>query len=114
MKKYGLWTSFFILLAIFLSLIIYQEWSLLYFIDITFYLASFILLFSLLTFVIQKGLFNGIFYSFRRFFESEQPSGDQEDILRLSDLLSINLGTFFLVGLSLLVVVLAGLSFYYL
>ena len=114
MKKYSLWTSFFIFLAICLSFIIYHELSLLYFIDITFYLASFILLFTLLTFVIQNGLFDGIFYSFRKFFESQKPTGEQEEISRLSDLLSINLGVFFLIGLSLLVVVFAGLFIYYL
>lgn len=114
MKKYVFWTSFFLLLAVTLSLIIYHELSLLYFIDITFYLASFILLFTLLTFVIQNGLFDGIFYSFRKFFESQKPSGEQEEISRLSDLLSINLGVFFLIGLSLLVVVFAGLFLYYL
>ena len=114
MKKYSLWTSFFILLAICLSFIIYHELSLVYFIDITFYLASSILLFSLLLFVIQKGLFDGIFYSFRKFFESQKPSGEQEEISRLSNILSINLGVFFLIGLSLLVVVLGGLGIYYL
>ena len=64
MKHILIGTAIGLLLAIFLPLMIYQELSWLYFINMTFYIVGSLFIVSLLSFVIQKGFFDVTFRSF--------------------------------------------------
>jgi hypothetical protein len=110
-------TYFFILLLLTLLLIfaVYRDLSLLYFINMSFYVGGAVLFMGILGFVTQKGFFDGISYSFRRIFRAKYESGDEmEDIPRLSGIVSMDLRPALLSGLMLLVIMMISLYIYYL
>ncbi|PLS15468.1 hypothetical protein CVD28_22395 [Bacillus sp. M6-12] len=116
MIKIAKWTGIMIALALAASLLLYKSISLLYFIDILFYISGALLLFSLLTLVVRKGFFDAMFYSFRKVFGPQKIGGDldEEDIPLLSSLIGFEYAGTFLVGLSLLAIMLVALFIYYL
>jgi Domain of unknown function (DUF3899) len=115
MKHVLIGTVIGLLLAIFLPLVIYQELSWLQFINMTFYIVGGLFTFSLLSLVIQKGFFDVTFRSFRKFLQAKHNHLDVEDeeIRKLSDIISLPYGGTFIVGLILTTIMLISLYFYY-
>lgn len=113
MKKTLIWTGLLTAAAFLISAAAARGFSLLSFINTIFYITAFMLLLALLTTIVQKGFFDGIFFSFRRVFEIQQPD-DGEEISRLSDMFRSSPGPFFRVGAALLAIMLAALGLYYL
>ncbi|WP_180954574.1 DUF3899 domain-containing protein [Bacillus sp. V5-8f] len=111
MKKTFFWTATSIFLVLLLSVLLYRELSLLHFINLTFYIAGGLLSVSLLAMVTQKGFFDAIFLSFRTVLDR---TDNKEEKKPLSKLISFDYSTLFSVGISLLVIMLAALSLYYL
>lgn len=115
MKKTLIGSGSGIVLSIFLSLIFYQDISLLNFINMTFYIGGGLILFSLVTFVIQRGFFDIIFYSFRRLSQinNKHLEEDKEDIRKLSDVVSVPTSFSLVIGLIMIGIMLISLVFYY-
>jgi hypothetical protein len=111
LKKILLAAMIAVMIVVLFSLIFFKEISLLHFIDISFYFSAALILVSLLTMVVQKGFFDGIFYSFRSVFNR---SGDKEEVTPLSDLISFRYNLLLSVGLVLLIIMIGSLFFYYL
>ena len=103
-----------LLLSIVLPLVIYQQLSLLHFINITFYIVGGLFTLSLLLFVIQKGFFDVTFISFRKLFRSHHQTQDEEDDIRkLSEIISFPYSQIFIVSLILCIIMLTSLYVYY-
>ncbi|CAH0344478.1 DUF3899 domain-containing protein [Bacillus sp. CECT 9360] len=114
MKKIFIWTAIALGLVFSISFISYGEITLLYFINITFYIAGGLLMLSLFTIVVQRGFFDAIFYSFRTVFESSESRQKKEEKTPLSELVSFPYNSLVVVGLILLLFVLGALFIYYL
>ncbi|MGM9927272.1 MAG: DUF3899 domain-containing protein [Bacillus sp. (in: firmicutes)] len=102
-----------ILLTFVLSFTIYKQVSLLHFINISFYFSSSYIFLGLLLFVTNKGFFDGISYSFRKMFKSNHPEEDKNDIVPLSELISLSHSKFLTCGILVLSIMLICLWFYY-
>ena len=114
MKYILLGTAAGLLLSIFLALVIFQELSWLLFINMTFYVVIVLFCISLLALVIQKGFFDVVFYSFRKFSKSEVDSlNEEKEIRKLSEIFSLPYRHIFIVGLILTCIMLIALNFYY-
>lgn len=116
MKKILIGTGFGIVLSILLSLIFHQALSLLNFINMTFYISGGLILLSLVTFVVQRGFFDVVFYSFRRVFQiqNQHVGEEKEDIPKLSDIISLSSSFSLVLGLIMLCIMLLSLAVYYL
>ena len=116
MKKILIGTGFGIVLSILLSLIFHQALSLLNFINMTFYISGGLILLALVTFVVQRGFFDVVFYSFRRVFQiqNQHVGEEKEDIPKLSDIISLSSSFSLVVGLIMLCIMLLSLAVYYL
>lgn len=113
MKKTLVWTGLLTAAAFLISAAAARGFSLLGFINTLFYITAFIILLALLTTIVQKGFFDGIFFSFRKVFEIQQQD-DGEEISRLSDLFKNRTGPLYGAGAALLAIMLAALGLYYL
>ncbi|WP_110929088.1 DUF3899 domain-containing protein [Bacillus massiliglaciei] len=115
-KRITVYTIICLLLSVLLSFICYKKISLLHFIDLSFYIAGALFIYSLLTFVIQKGFFDRIFESFRIFAHSEKKLSDDEeaDPRSLSELISLPTAAAFGTCIAMLVIVVVALYIYYL
>ncbi|WP_028393142.1 DUF3899 domain-containing protein [Bacillus cihuensis] len=115
MKKTMIWTGAMVLLSLILSLVFYHEITLRSFLDMIFYIAGLLLTFSLFTFVLQKGFFDVIHYSFRKVLPSKSTETEEKsEIRKLSELITFNLSVPFSTGFTLLLILIIGLYVYYL
>lgn len=102
-----------------LSYILYREFSLLAFINISFVLASIFIFFYLLLFVTKAGFFDAITYSFRKFTKHHSKTenftvDDLEEMKLPSDIFTQkNTTPILFSGLCLLLIMLLSLVFYY-
>ena len=115
MKKILIGMGSGIALSILLSLIFHQDLSLLNFINMTFYISGGLILLSLVTFVVQRGFFDIVFYSFRRVFQiqNQHIGEEKEDIPKLSDIISLSSSYSLVLGLIMLCIMLLSLAIYY-
>lgn len=95
-----------------LSLISYQELTLLIYINISFYISSMIIFVSLLVFTVNSGFFDTMSYSFRTIFSGETKK-QMDEMIPLSEMIGINANPFLIVGLIDFFTMLAGLVVYY-
>jgi hypothetical protein len=105
------------ILVLGISLAIFREISLLNYINISFYIASFLLFTSLLVFTVNSGFFDTISYSFRTVFAGKDEDGKKkafDETTPLSELITFNTHPLLIVGLLDFVVMLAFLYYYYL
>jgi hypothetical protein len=102
-----------ILLTSILSIIVHGQVSLLHYINISFYFSSAYIALGLLILVVDKGFFDGISYSFRRTFKKTNTNEDEDDIIPLSELISLPYSQLLYSGLALLSIMLICLMFYY-
>ncbi|RFU63043.1 DUF3899 domain-containing protein [Bacillus sp. V59.32b] len=114
MKKIFMWTAIILGFVFSISFISHGEITLLYFINITFYIAAGLLMISLFTMVVQRGFFDAIFYSFRTVLESSESREKKEKKTPLSELVSFPYNSLVGVGFILLLFVLGALFIYYL
>ncbi|MGX1194814.1 DUF3899 domain-containing protein [Metabacillus sp. SLBN-84] len=104
-------------LVFLLSLLFYQEISLLHYINISFYISGVLLFASLFLLVAEGGFFDGITQGFRRTFQSKGRDLEKKEVeeMRLfSELLRVQYTPFLLAGLLLAATMLASLAVYYL
>lgn len=103
-------------LTILLSFIIYQELTILSFINISFFFAIGLLFISFLTITVKGGFFDGITYGFRRMFVSKGKELSKQEVHEMtpvSELLTFDHSPFLLSGLILTAIVVIGTFFYY-
>lgn len=103
-------------LVFLLSLLFYQEISLLHYINISFYVSGVLLFASLFLLVAEGGFFDGITQGFRRTFQSKGRDLDKREVeeMRLfSELLRVEYTPFLFAGLLLAATMLAALAVYY-
>jgi len=103
-----------LLIIIFLSLFSTGDSTFLHFINITFYFYSTYIFIGLLLFVVNRGFFDGISYSFRKMFRSQHQEDNQKEIEPLSHIITIHYSPLLYSGLGLLLVNLFSLFIYYL
>ncbi|MFS0634532.1 DUF3899 domain-containing protein [Mesobacillus foraminis] len=98
-----------------ISLFKYSELGLLNYINISFYVASVLLLASLVIHTINSGFFDVMSKSFRKMFYMERRDGTDspEEIVPLSELISFNYYPIAVTGFINLVLMLISLLFYY-
>jgi len=100
-----------------LLLLYYKNFSLLNYINISFYISSFLLFTSLLVFTVNSGFFDAISYSFRTVFAGKE-NGEKiksiNEMTPLSEMVKINTNPILIVGLLDFVLMLSALSIYYL
>lgn len=114
MKRILFGTVIGLLLAIVLPLVMNQELSLLHFINSLFYIVGGLFIVSLISFVIQKGFFDVTFISFRKLLNPNRQLPDEEnDIRKLSEIISFPHSLFFIVSLILCIIMIAFLYVYY-
>jgi hypothetical protein len=116
-KRIGMYVMTLLIFILLCSLILYKEITLISFINLSFYVSSLLILFSLLVFVVQKGFFDGVSYGFRKLFKRNNKdrfgSYEQEDeILPLSEMIRISFSPLLISGLILLLFMLIGLWIY--
>lgn len=117
MKRIGMYVMTLLIFILLCSLILYKKITLISFINLSFYVSSLLILFSLLVFVVQKGFFDGISYGFRKLFKrnNKDPFGSyeqEEEILPLSEMIRISFSPLLISGLILLLLMLIGLWIY--
>lgn len=98
-----------------ISLFKYNEMGLLNYINISFYIASILLLASLVIFTINSGFFDVVSKSFRKMFYLERRSetDSSEEIVPLSELITFNYYPIAVTGCIDLLLMLAALFIYY-
>ncbi|MBT2694274.1 DUF3899 domain-containing protein [Bacillus sp. ISL-55] len=104
-------------LVFILSLVYQQRISLLSYINISFYIASILLLSSLIVFTVNSGFFDAISYSFRTVFAGKEEGGKKksfDEMTPLSELVTINANPLLMVGLLDFFLMIAALYIYYL
>ncbi|MEH6942091.1 DUF3899 domain-containing protein [Bacillus sp. JJ722] len=101
--------------SILLSFIVYEQISLLHFINISFYFSSAYIGLGLLILIVDRGFFDGISYSFRKMFLKSHPqhADEEHELVPLSQLINVPYSQLLTSGLALLVIMLVGLFFYY-
>ena len=104
-----------IVLSILLSFMFHQGFSLLNFINMTFYISGGLILLSLVTFVVQRGFFDVVFYSFRRVLQiqNQHVGEEKEDIPKLSEVISLPSSFSLVIGLIMMAIMLVSLVAYY-
>lgn len=105
------------IIVLVISLAFFREISMLNYINISFYIASFLLFASLLVFTVNSGFFDTISYSFRTVFTAKDEEGKKkafDEVTPLSELITFNTHPFLMVGLLDFFAMLAGLYYYYL
>ena len=102
-----------LLLTILLSLTVHGQLSLLHFINISFYFSSTYIFIGLLIFVTNQGFFDGISHGFRKLFKSNTNEADKNEIVPLSQLISIPHAQLLYSGLIVLLIMFVCLWFYY-
>lgn len=99
-----------------LSFLYYNNLLLLNYINISFYIASFLLFTSLLIFTVNSGFFDAISFSFRTVFNGKE-NGDKiksfNEMTPLSEMININTHPLLVVGLLDFALMLTGLFIYY-
>ncbi len=100
-----------LLMTIFLSITVYNQLSLLHFINISFYFSSAYIFIGLLLFVTNQGFFDGISYGFRKLYRNKEEH--KEPIIPLSELISVSHTKLLHSGIILLLIMLVALWFYY-
>lgn len=114
MKRILFGTVIGLLLAIVLPLVMNRELSLLHFINSMFYIVGGLFILSLISFVIQKGFFDVTFISFRKLLKPHvQTQAEEDDIRKLSEIISFPHSQIFIIGLILCIIMLASLYVYY-
>lgn len=115
MKKILIGTGSGIVLSILLSLVVHHTLSLLNFINMAFYISGGLILLSLITFVVQRGFFDVVFYSFRRLFQiqNQHLKEEKEDIPKLSDVVALPSSFSLILGLIMMAIMLISLAVYY-
>lgn len=115
MKKILIGTISGMAISILLTFMFHQRLTLLNFINMTFYVSGGLILLSLVTFVVQRGFFDVVFYSFRRLFQiqNQHLGEEKEDIPKLSDVVSLPSSLSLLIGLIMMAIMLISLAFYY-
>ncbi|MBD8067528.1 DUF3899 domain-containing protein [Bacillus sp. PS06] len=111
---YTLITIFIILV---ISMFIYQQLSLLHFINLTFIFSAVFILLSLFIFVTKKGFFDGITISFRKFYKHTTRLNELDnelDEMRLpsEQIPGMTFSTLFITGLLLLIIMFIAIIFY--
>jgi hypothetical protein len=106
-----------IIIVLVLSFFIYQQISLLHFINLTFIISSFFILLSLLIFVTKTGFFDGITFSFRKIYKSTLKfKGFEDDFehMRLPSehTTNISISPFLITGTLLLIMMFIALVIY--
>jgi hypothetical protein len=99
------------------SLVYQQSISLLSYINISFYIASFLLFTSLIVFTVNSGFFDSFSHSFRTVFAGKgegEKKKSIDEMTPLSELVTFNANPILVVGLLDFFLMLAALSFYYL
>ena len=100
-----------------LSILYYNNLSLLNYINISFYISSFLLFTSLMIFTVNSGFFDAISYSFRTVFsgkENDDKLKSFDEMTPLSEMVNINTHPLLIVGILNFALMLAGLFVYYL
>jgi Domain of unknown function (DUF3899) len=99
-----------------LSFIFYKKITLLYYINISFYLSGTMVFLSLLFYTIHSGFFDTVFHSFRTLFTKEEKSEEQSkaDKPQLSELINLNISPFAQLGVVNLLFMLGSLILFYL
>lgn len=99
-----------------LSFFYYGKISLVPYINFSFYISSAFLFISLLVITVNSGFFDAMSYSFRAVFSSLEEDGRKKEIHEmtpLSEMVTISPNPILAVGLLDLILMLAGLGFYY-
>ncbi|MGA9224894.1 MAG: DUF3899 domain-containing protein [Mesobacillus sp.] len=103
--------------VVLLLLLYYKNFSLLNYINSSFYISSILLFTSLLVFTVTSGFFDAISFSFRTVFAGKE-NGEKiksiHEMTPLSEMVKINTNPILIVGLLDFVLMLAALSIYYL
>ena len=102
-----------LILTLILSLLFYQEISLLHFINISFYFCYAYISIGLLLFIVNNGFFDGISYSFRKVFRRNNKEDENEEIVPLSEMMTIPHSLLLKSGVILIFVMCISLIFYY-
>jgi len=103
-----------LILTLILSLLLYQEISLLHFINISFYFCYAYISIGLLLFIVNNGFFDGISYSFRKVFRRNNKEDETEKIVPLSEMMTIPHSLLLKSGVILIFVMCISLIIYYL
>ena len=101
-----------LLLTIILSLLFYREISLLHFINISFYFCYAYISIGILLFIVNKGFFDGISYSFRRLLRRNNKE-EESEITPLSEIVAIPHSLLLKSGIILVFIMCIGLVIYY-
>ncbi|WP_053361891.1 DUF3899 domain-containing protein [Bacillus sp. FJAT-27251] len=99
-----------------LSLALHKDITLLNYINNSFYIASLMLLVSLLIYTINSGFFDNISKSFRQIFapKGSYTKKEKEELIPLSEIISVNSFPLAMLGLINLLLMLIALAIYYL
>ncbi|WP_163101577.1 DUF3899 domain-containing protein [Peribacillus alkalitolerans] len=101
--------------------ILYKQINLVDIINVTFYVSSILIIFSLLLLVLEKGFFDVISHSFRLLFSRNNKKRfghlaveeEEKEISRLSDFITFDYSWTLWTGIILMGFMLVGLLFYY-
>ena len=97
-----------------ISFILFQKFTLLTYINISFYLGSLFIFLSLIFFTVKSGFFDFVTKSFRLIFAGRDVTKKQVDeMLPLSKVISFNYSSLFLNGVLVTLFMLVALYFYY-
>jgi hypothetical protein len=102
--------------TILLSFLIYQKLTLLYFVNISFFISASFLFIALFTITVKGGFFDGITYGFRRMFVSkgtELSKKEVHEMIPVSELMNFDHSPMLFSGILLTVVMLLALFIYY-
>ena len=102
-----------LLVTLILSLLFYQEISLLHFINISFYFCYAYISIGLLLYIVNNGFFDGISYSFRKIFRRNHMEDEKEEIVPLSEMVTVPHSLLLKSGVILIFVMCISLIFYY-
>ena len=100
-------------LIVLLSLLLYKNISLLYYINLSFYISAFQLMISIMLFTINTGFFDITAKSFRMIFSDKNSREEKKEITPLSQIFTFNYLPILISGILNLLLMLVGLSFYY-
>jgi len=107
-------TSATLLLTFILSLLVYQEISLLHFINISFYFCYAYISIGIFLYVVNNGFFDGISYSFRKMFRRNNKEEETDKIVPLSEIMPIPHSLLLRSGVILVFIMCISLVLYYL
>ena len=113
-KKLFSLTAATLLVTLILSLLLHKEISLLHFINISFYFCYTYISIGLLIYVVNNGFFDGISYSFRKIFRRNNNEDEAEEIVPLSEMVTIPHSLLLKSGVILVFIICISLVLYYL